>query len=244
MTAFRIGFAAWALLTASLFAATRADRTHRSNCNPVGSRLVGHVRRIHGVPALPCADLRALVEDAHGERRPRPEGASRRHHPGLLEARSAAHLHERRYRLRLRQQVEAALLHEGRRRLLSAPRAVGRHAPHWRPYIVQPTPIGGSPYYPADNMQAADRSAVRRLPLGELQRPDQDRHGVERRLREMPRPGQRARRAARRARTSSTRRGSIRRANDTCIQCHSQGQPLTTRSTAATTTGRSASTSD
>ena len=36
---------------------------------------------------LPRGDLRALVEDAHGERRPRSEGASGGHHPGSARSR-------------------------------------------------------------------------------------------------------------------------------------------------------------
>ena len=56
--------------------------------------------------------------------------------------------------------------------------------------------------------EAADRAALRRLPLGELRHPDQDGDRVERRLREVPRAGQRARPAARTRRPSSIRRGS------------------------------------
>ena len=44
----------------------------------------------------------------------------------------------------LRQHLEAALLHQSRRRLLSRAGAVGHHAHVWRPYFVrQRRPIGG-----------------------------------------------------------------------------------------------------
>ena len=245
MTAFRIGFAAWALLTASLFAATRADRTHRSNCNPVGSRLVGHVRRFHGVRALPCADLRPVEADAHGERRPRSERASRRHHPGPRSAQSARHLHQGPDRLRVRQQVEAALFHEGRRRLLSARRPVGRHASSMAAVQRRDGNRLVDRLLSAGEQRAADGTDVRRLPLGELQRQDEDRHGVERRLREMPRSGQRARRAARRAPPSSTRRASIRSARQRrACSATRRAVRSSTRSRAATTTGRWVSASD
>ncbi len=44
--------------------------------------LFSEICRVHGVRKLPRADLRALEEDADGQRRSRSEAASRRHHPG------------------------------------------------------------------------------------------------------------------------------------------------------------------
>ena len=84
--------------------------------------------RLGRVQEMPRGNLRALEQNADGERRARSARASRRDHPRSLQARSARHVHQGRHRVRLRQQVEAALLHQDRRRLLSAAGAVGRHA--------------------------------------------------------------------------------------------------------------------
>ena len=108
------------------------------------------------------------------------------------------------------------------------PAPVGRHASNLAPYFVRERDRLVGAVLSGGQHAASHRPAVRRLPFGQLQHPDQGRHRMERRLREMPRPRQRARCAARRAPTSSIRRASITsRANDVCIQCHSQGQPLT-----------------
>ena len=83
-----------------------------------------------------------------------PQRASRRDHSRSLQARSAGHVHQGRHRVRLRQQVEAALLHEGRRRLFPAARAVGRHAQDLARRISSRTaPTGGCRSIPPDNMQ-------------------------------------------------------------------------------------------
>ena len=64
-----------------------------------------------------------------------------------------SYFHEGRHRLRLRQQMEAALLQESRRRLFPAAGAVGRHAQIWRPYFVPNGADWWAPFYPPDNMQ-------------------------------------------------------------------------------------------
>ena len=98
----------------------------------------------------------------------------------------------------------------------------------WRPYMVQPNTDWWVPLYPGGQHAAAHRPALRRLPFGELQRADESGHRVERRLRALPRPRQRARaRGQSRANIVNPARLDYVRANDTCIQCHSQGQPLT-----------------
>ncbi len=77
---------------------------------------------------------------------------------------------------------------------LSARRAVGRHAQ------AVARVSGGERHRLVDGVlsrrqrDAADRRAVRRLPLGELRHPDEEADRVERRLRTLPRPGQRTRR--------------------------------------------------
>ena len=57
----------------------------------------------------------------------------------------------------------------------------------WRAYQVAPGHRLVDRVLPERQYAAAHRSALRRLPLGELQHPDQDRDGVERRLRKVPR---------------------------------------------------------
>ena len=97
----------------------------------------------------------------------------------------------------------------------------------WRPYFVQNGTDWWVPLYPPDNMQAAHRPALRRLPFRELRHQDQDGHRMECR-------------AAKNATAQAASMWRIRpaanivnparldyvQANDTCIQCHSQGQPL------------------
>ena len=78
----------------------------------------------------------------------------------------------------------------------------------WRAYMVAPNTDWWMRILSGRQHAASDRTALRRLPFGELQHPDQDGDGVERRLREVPRTGRRARRSSRRGRTSSIRRGS------------------------------------
>ena len=87
-----------------------------------------NIRRVGGMPPLPSTDVRALVEDADGQRRDDP-----RQHPELVlpdfskpDPLVTFTLIGR--RVRLRDEMEAALLQEGGRRLLPAPGAVGRDA--------------------------------------------------------------------------------------------------------------------
>ena len=87
---------------------------------------------------------------------------------------------------------------------------------------------------------AADRSAVRRLPLGELRHQDEDGHRVERRLREVPRRGQPARRVSGRLDDRQSR--EARRASAPTTSASSVTRRVSrapSRSTASTTTGRS-----
>ena len=85
---------------------------------------VSALHRLAGMPEMPCGHLRALEEDTDGERRARSARASgcdhsRSQHEQRLE------VHEGAGGSCLRQHLEAALLHEGRRRLLSTARAMG-----------------------------------------------------------------------------------------------------------------------
>ena len=151
-----------------------------------------------------------------------------------------------RRRVRLRQHVEAALLHEGRRRLLPAAGAVGRRATRsgGRTSCRQRTDWW-TPFYPPRQHAAADRPDVRRLPLGRLRHPDEAGRGVERRLRALPRAGQR------RTSRSPTRDNIVNPARMDAVarQRHVHPVPLAgaaaarIRSRASTTTGRSATAS-
>ena len=173
-----------------------------------------------------------------------PSAASRRDHSRSLEARSAADVHEGRHCVRLRQQVEAALFHESRRRLLPAAGAMGHHQQGLAAVLraAEHRLVGAA--LSRRQHAAPDRAALRRLPFRELQRADQGRHRVERRLRKVPRPGQRARRDSRRAANIV----NPARLDFVQAQRHLHSVPLAgqapapIRSTASTTTGRSAST--
>ena len=152
--------------------------------------------RLGHVQEMPRGNLRALEQIENGERGARSARASRRDHSRFLQARSARHFHQGRYRVRLRQPLEAALFHQDRRRLFPRAGAMGRHAQDveevFRPQRHRL--VGDA--LSAGQFQAADRPAVRRLPFGRLRHCDQESKRMERRLREMPRPGQRACRAA------------------------------------------------
>ena len=165
--------------------------------------------------------------------------------PDFVEAGSARDVHEGRRRVRLRQQVEAALLHEGRRRLLPAARAVGRHAQACGGrYFVQPNTDWWVPLYPADNMQRPTGPLCDGCHSVNYDVADEDGHGVERRLREVPRPRQRARAPAD-AREHRQSRAARLRARQRHVHPVPLAGPAADESDrrASTTTGRSASTS-
>ena len=97
----------------------------------------------------------------------------------------------------VRHEMEAALLPAQRQRLLSGECAVGRHQPHVAHLsraAEHRVVAAALPREARRQLDAADRSAVRRVPFDELRRADQARHRMERRLRALPRPRQRARR--------------------------------------------------
>ena len=111
----------------------------------------------------------------------------------------------------------------------------------WRRYYVEPGTDWWADHYPRRSDAAADGPAVRRLSLGQLRHQDQDGHRVERRLREVPRTP-----AAFTSSSPSRRRSSIRRSSTPCAPttCASSATRRASRgpsrSTASTTTGRSA----
>ena len=72
----------------------------------------------------------------------------------------------------------------------------------WRAYFVREGTDWWVPHYPADNMKRPTGPALRRLPFGELQRADPRGDRVERGLREVSWPGERACGASPRGRTS------------------------------------------
>ncbi len=112
----------------------------------------------------------------------------------------------------------------------------------WRPYFVQPNTDWWVPHYPADNMQRPTGAALRWLPFRQLRREDQHGHGVERRLREVPRSRKRPHRRSRPSQTSSIPRSSISSAPTTpAFSATRRGSRCTTRSRASTSTGRSGS---
>ena len=127
-----------------------------------------------------------------------------------------------------------------RRRLLPAARAVGRHQPRVAPVLraAEHRLVGAA--LSGRQHAAADRSALRRLPFGQLRHQDQDGHGVERRLRAVPRSGQRARRPADRREHRESGEARLRPR-----QRHLHSVPFAgtaaaaIRSRASTTTGRS-----
>ena len=82
-----------------------------------------------------------------------PREHPRRHHPRLFQTRSARHLHQGRYRVRLRQPVEAALLQKGRRRLFPVTGAVGRHAQGLAAVFRRNGTDWWAPFYPPDNFK-------------------------------------------------------------------------------------------
>ena len=83
-------------------------------------------------------------------------------------------------------------------------------------------------FYPDDNAATSDRTAVRRLPLGELRHHQEDGDRMERRLRELPRRRQPHTHATRRRQRSSIRPVSTMSGPAmSAHQCHSQGKPRT-----------------
>src|SRR5579864_4931529 len=92
--------------------------------------------------------------------------------------------------------MEATLFHKKRRRLLSAWRPMGRDAPDMAgvPGRARHRLVGG--FLPERQYATAHGSAVRRLPLRELQHRDKDGDGMERRLRKVSRPRRGARSAS------------------------------------------------
>ena len=154
------------------------------------------VRRIGGMSAMPRGHIRALVENADGQRRPRSAPASRSDHSRLFQAGSVADLHQGRRCLRVREQMEAALLQESRQRLFPAARAVGHHAQGVARVLRRERHRLVDAVLSARQHAASHRTALRRVPFGELQHDSQNGHRVERRLREVPRARQQSRRAA------------------------------------------------
>ena len=97
----------------------------------------------------------------------------------------------------------------------------------WRPYLVQPNTDWWVPLYPADNMKRPTGPLCDGCHSVNYDIKTKTRHRMERRLRALSRAGQRARRGSPTARNIvNPAKLDFVRANDTCIQCHSQGQPL------------------
>ena len=108
------------------------------------------------------------------------------------------------------------------------PRAMGRHAQdlaalHGR----RRAPTGGCPSIPTDNMQRPTGPLCDGCHSVNYNIADQGRDRMERGLRKVPRTRSGARDASRRrANIVNPARLDFVQANNVCIQCHSQGQPL------------------
>ena len=102
-------------------------------------------------------------------------------------------------------------------------------------------PIGGLPSYPPDNLQRPTGPLLRWLPFSQLQyptrRPTEWNVGCEK----VPRPWGRHAAHATRVNIVNPARFDYVHANDVCIQCHSQGRPLTNPIQGRVRLGRSAS---
>jgi hypothetical protein len=94
--------------------------------NSSGNQRVGisALYRLARLPEMPCGDLRALEENTDGEPSLRPAGAPGRHH-SRLENQQSFKIHEGPSCSGVRQHLETTVLHQSRRRLLSAPRSMG-----------------------------------------------------------------------------------------------------------------------
>ena len=168
------------------------------------------------VGSLACRTCHAAVYERWAKTRMANVVRDPREHPDaiipdLSKPDPLAHLQEGRHRPRLRQQVEAALLHEDRRRLLPVPRAVGRHQQACGGRTVaQPNTDWWVPYYPAETIKRPTGPLCDGCHSVNYDVQDQDGHRVERRLREVPRPRAASTSRRRTGPPSSTRRGSTR----------------------------------
>ena len=95
--------------------------------------------------------------------------------PDFSKPGSAAHLQARRRGVRVRDEMEAALLHEAGQRLFPARRRSGTSRTRCgAPYFVAAEHRLVGAALSRRQQERPDRPAVRRLPLGELQRADED----------------------------------------------------------------------
>ena len=95
----------------------------------------------------------------------------------------------------------------------------------WRQYIVGTAGLVDGALS-ARQLQAPHRPAVRWLPLGQLQHPDQTVSEWNVGCEQCHGAGQRPCRQSQAGNILNPSRQNYVQANDTCIQCHSQGQPL------------------
>ena len=90
---------------------------------------------------------------ADGQRRPGSVRTTRRRSSEIFDIQPARNVSQGGRRVHLRQQVEAALLHEARRRLLRLSGAVGRQEQALAAYYVEKGTDWWTEHYPADQMQ-------------------------------------------------------------------------------------------
>ena len=195
-----------------------------------GSTLNSALRRIARVPALPRCDVRAVVAHADGERHYGPQA-----NPSVVIGDFSKPNPLVNFRLE-----DVAFVYGTKWKQRYFLRRGSDYYPAnaqwdiinrtWRTYHVQPNTEWWLPHYPAnpgDNSTGPHRSAVRRLPLDELQRADQTsrRSGMwgasAARARQRPRCTSRAKGPSSIHHVSSYVSGERR----LCLQCHTQGKP-------------------
>ena len=132
-------------------------------------------------------------------------------------------------RVRLRQQMEAALLHQSAATTTFVfPAQWDVHNKVWRQLMcVKAGTDWWTAHYPAEQMQRPTGPLCDGCHSVNYNIHDQAGHRMERRLREMPRAraALTSRKPSRDNIVNPARLDSVR-ANDVCIQCHSQGQPI------------------
>ena len=170
---------------------------------PASAQPVASVAAAHYVGSAACKDCHTDIYERWKKTRMANVVRDPQEHPDaiipdLSKPDPLVNVHQGRHRLRLWQQVEAALLQAGRRRLFSAAGAVGRDAQDLaRRISCKNGTDWWAPLYPPDNFQRPTGPLCDGCHSVNYDIADQDSHRMECRLREVPWPGQRACRSTR-----------------------------------------------